>query len=104
MLSKKNLITHPKIEILLSFFSIFDGGCPLCKREDRFISPSSRHKPLSGMTYGSQAIHQDSGFNKTDAMKTLHGVRHCRKTAYRYRCFREDLGSVAEAKMAQRSN
>ena len=51
----------------------FDGDCPLCKREIKFyksIEPPQTFEWRNLWEPG--AIHQDSGFNKTDAMKSLH--------------------------------
>ena len=49
----KNLVTQPKIEILLKSSST--GDVLFVNAKLSFISPSSRHKPLSGVTYGSPA-------------------------------------------------
>ena len=47
----KNLVTQPKIEILLKSSST--GDVLFVNAKLSFISPSSRHIPLSGVTYGS---------------------------------------------------
>ena len=47
----KSLVTHPRIEILLKY-SLTEAVL-FVNAKLSFISPLSRHKPLSGVTYGS---------------------------------------------------
>ena len=70
-MSKGKTNSAAKNENLTQIF--FDGDCPLCKREIEFyksIEPPQTFEWRNLWEPG--AIHQDSGFNKTDAMKSLH--------------------------------
>ena len=70
-MTKSKINSAAKQENLTQIF--FDGGCPLCKREIEFyksIQPPQTFEWRDLWEHG--AVNQDAGFNKTDAMRSLH--------------------------------
>ena len=70
-MTKDKTNSAAKSENLIQIF--FDGGCPLCKREIEFYKSIEPPQTFEWRDlWDPEAINQDSGFNKTDAMRSLH--------------------------------
>ena len=70
---------------------LFDGGCPLCLREVRFLRSRDTHKNISFIDIDSQDYQPDlySGISYKDAMGRIHAINESGEILKDVAVFRE---------------